>query len=82
MYLPANGNTEIEIRLLVSLNTKSKEVCRMCLDYLSMHEDVKCYSIAMSRTDKKGNNLRKIIVEKSYLSIFSGFGRNYSYSPS
>lgn len=57
LYTPPNGNDEIEIRLLVSLRTTSKEVCRMCLDYLSLHEDVQCFFIVISRKDRKVQNV-------------------------
>ena len=58
LYLPQNANDEIEIRLLVSLDTQSQDICTMCLQYLSLHEDVKCFYIVISRKDRKGIDVR------------------------
>ena len=54
LYQPPNDNDEVEIRLLVSLNTQAQEVCDMCLQYLSLNEDSKCFFIVISRKDRKG----------------------------
>lgn len=55
-WTPQNATNETVIKLLVSMNTASQEVCVMCLDYLALIEDVKCFFIVISRKDRKGKD--------------------------
>ena len=55
-WTPQNSANETVIKLLVSMNTDSEEVCVMCLDYLALIEDVKCFFIVISRKDRKGKD--------------------------
>lgn len=52
---PEGKGESIEIPLLVSMTTSARDVCQMCLQYLHLEEDVKCYNIAISRIDRKGS---------------------------
>ena len=43
-----------ELRLVVSMVTTSEEVCRMCLEQMTLDEDASCYFLAVCKPDGKG----------------------------